>query len=384
MRHENQVAMIKRLFDHIDTGTTTMADGLYKNPVRNYSSEERLKKEQQILFRDYPLFVGLSGRLAENGCYASEMLGQVPTILVRDQQGVFRAFFNACRHRGAPVAEGCGKASRLTCPYHAWTYGLDGKLRGIPSAESFDGFDKAENGLVEFAAFEKYGMLFVVPKPKAEVVLSDIDENLAGLEDDFAAYNLDQFHHFKDATLEREMNWKICPETFMEGYHLQYLHPVSVGPLFFSNLMAFDAFGRNSRLTLPRRSLETMRDIDEADQELITHTAIIYTMFPNVTMVVQAGHIEMWRPYPDPENPGKCRVEFSLYTPKPFAGNASAEKFYQSNMNLAMRTVDDEDFVLSRKIQQGHNAEMQPELTYGLNEPALGHYAESIRTALAE
>ena len=116
MRHENQVQMIRRLFDHIDTGTTTMAPELYKNPVHNYMATDRLTREMKVLFRDFPLFVGLSGRLPENGSFATELLGETPTILVRDQDGRFRAFFNACRHRGAPVAEGCGKTSRLTCP----------------------------------------------------------------------------------------------------------------------------------------------------------------------------------------------------------------------------------------------------------------------------
>lgn len=100
------------------------------------------------LFRHYPLFVGLSGRIAKPGDYLAEDHAGLPVLLVRGDDGAARAFVNQCRHRGAPVVKGCGRASGFSCPYHAWRYDRQGDLIVIPDERSFPGVERASHGLV--------------------------------------------------------------------------------------------------------------------------------------------------------------------------------------------------------------------------------------------
>src|SRR5580698_2018725 len=127
-RHE-ELAVGRRLFGHIDGRTTDLADALFRNKTVNYSCRERAALERERLFRAVP------------------------------------AFANICRHRGAPVASGCGNARAFTCPYHGWTYDSAGKLLGTTDKVGFAGLDLASHGLVRLPAAERHGMLFVRPKP---------------------------------------------------------------------------------------------------------------------------------------------------------------------------------------------------------------------------
>ncbi|WP_416896269.1 MAG: aromatic ring-hydroxylating oxygenase subunit alpha [Minwuia sp.] len=256
MKHEDQVAMVRRVIAHVEDGTTTYAEANHRNPVSVYTCPDRFRREQETIFRKWPLLVGLSGLVGKPGDYATEDLAGIPLLLTRDRDGRVRAFANICRHRGARLVEGCGHANRLVCPYHAWTYGLDGALKGVPSGKDFDAVDKAGHGLKELHAVEKYGLIFV--QPEGEPV--DIDEAMGGLQRDIEDYGFESFHPYRHATIRREMNWKLSPETFMEAYHFETLHRNTVAPIFFPNLMPFDAFGRNSRLIVPRKRILELKD----------------------------------------------------------------------------------------------------------------------------
>ncbi|MEC9345048.1 MAG: SRPBCC family protein [Pseudomonadota bacterium] len=378
MRHDDQVAMIRELFAHIENGTQTYADSIHRNPISNYTSRERLEREREVLFRKTPIMLGLAARIREPGEYMVEDVAGREIIAVRGKDGQVRAFQNVCRHRGAPLAQGCGKTRRFTCPYHAWTYGLDGKLQVVPDSPSFEGLDKDTHGLVEVPAAERYGLLFV----QAGGGEMDIDAHLAGIGRDMEPYGFENFHHYRSLTIRRAMNWKLSPETFMEGYHLQYLHSGTVGPIFFSNLMVCHTFGPHCRLVIPRRRVLELKGRPETEWNLVPETAMVYTFFPNVTFVVQAGHIEMWRAYPDGPDPARCRVEVSVFTPQKVE-NEKAQAYYEKNIDLAIRTVDGEDFPLSERIQAGHAAHAQDAVTYGRNEAGLIHYVRTLDAALA-
>jgi phenylpropionate dioxygenase-like ring-hydroxylating dioxygenase large terminal subunit len=122
------------------------------------------------------------------------------------------AFANICRHRGAPVATGCGRTRVFSCPYHGWTYALDGKLAGIPDERSFTGIDKATQGLMPLPVGERHGMIFVRLSP-GEALEVDIDSVLAGLGEEFLAAS--QRHSFASETTPK-ISWKFGIDTFLE------------------------------------------------------------------------------------------------------------------------------------------------------------------------
>jgi len=170
----------RRLLGHIDGRTTDLAEALFRNRTVNYSCRERAALERQRLFRDRPIFMGLATRLPKAGDYLAEDVAGMPVLMTRGADGEVNAFANICRHRGAPVAQGCGNARAFTCPYHGWTYDAAGKLLGTTDKVGFAGLDLASHGLVRLPAVEKHGLMFVRPKPMApgENAVVDIDAGL--------------------------------------------------------------------------------------------------------------------------------------------------------------------------------------------------------------
>ena len=131
MNHDDEVRLITSFLDHHARHESIKAGAVTTVSVDAYRSPEIHAAERDALFRGRPQFVGLSADLPEPGTYFTRADLVVPTVLTRDEAGRARAFANVCRHRGAEVARGRGDARQLSCPYHAWTYGLDGALRRL-------------------------------------------------------------------------------------------------------------------------------------------------------------------------------------------------------------------------------------------------------------
>jgi phenylpropionate dioxygenase-like ring-hydroxylating dioxygenase large terminal subunit len=379
MQHAEQVSQSRKLLEFLDHRTTAMAGDVYRNPVADYVCREQAQRERLSLFRDYPLCMGLSCRLPNPGDFLTDDYSGMPILLVRDADGRLHALVNACPHRGARVAEGQGDGARVfTCPYHAWSYGLDGALRSRPEEASFEGFPREDCSLMRLPVVERHGMIWVLPNPDGTM---DLDAHLAGLDADLAAYDLGGYHHYETREMRRQMNWKLIIDTFLETYHISALHNESLWPLLHSNLTTFDAFGRNLRMIAARRSIEEMRAQPEAEWDLVRHSAIVNILFPNTVFIMQGDHLETWHVFPDGNDPDRAVMYISLYTPEP-ATTDSARRHWDRNFNLLMAVVRDEDFPLGEGIQAGFLAGARQEIVFGRNEPALQHYHRSIRDAL--
>jgi phenylpropionate dioxygenase-like ring-hydroxylating dioxygenase large terminal subunit len=188
-----------------------------------YSDAAVLGLERERVFRRAWQYAGRGDQAAEPGSFFTADAGGVPIVVARDQEGVLRAFLNVCRHRGSLVCEGEGRRETLQCPYHAWTYGLDGALRSAPRADREPGFDRDELGLVRVAVDSWGPFVFVNPGRDA----APLADTLGELPELVAAAGLDvdalRFHHRSSA--EYEANWKVCAENFLECYHCQVAHP---------------------------------------------------------------------------------------------------------------------------------------------------------------
>lgn len=378
MEHATQVALTRRVLDFVDRNTTELATDVYLNPVSSYTSGELAERERELLFRRHPLFFGLSCELPNPGDYRADDLSGVPVLVVRASDGKLRAFLNVCRHRGAKVATGTGSGRRMfVCPYHAFTYDLEGRLTRL-AAEGFPRLACEDMSLVAIPVAERHGLIWVRATPGAGI---DVDGLLGGLAPEFASYKLDSYSHYKTATLAKDMNWKLVIDTFLETWHVATLHRDTIGPIFQPNVNAFDAFGRNGRLIIPRRSMLQLKEEPEAGWDFLKHSAIVYTLFPNALLVWQGDHFETWRSFPVGSGTAKCIAEAALFTPtRP--DSDKAVRHWERNFDLLMRTVDAEDFPVCLDIQRGFGAGAQPHITFGRNEPALGHYHGSLRQAL--
>ena len=203
-------------------GLDAVADGLRAGqslPARWYADPELLEREQELIFRRSWQYAGRADQVAEPGRFLTVDAGPVPLVIVRGRDGELRAFVNVCRHRGSTLAEGAGNRRTLQCPYHAWTYGLDGRLRAAPRAD----FDVEGIGL-EPVRLERWGpFLFVNADAEAESLadwLGAVPAQVSELGLDVAAL---RFHHRSEWSVEA--NWKIVAENFLECYHCAVAHP---------------------------------------------------------------------------------------------------------------------------------------------------------------
>jgi choline monooxygenase len=188
-----------------------------------YTDPEVGRVERERIFRRAWQYAGRRDELAEPGSFVATHVAGLPVVLTRDRDGELRAFANVCRHRGSVVARGTGVRGTLQCPYHAWTYGLDGRLRAAPRTRDDPSFDAAELGLVPMAAGTWGPFMFVNPDADAE----PLAEALGDLPDVVRAHGLDvdglRFHHRVE--YEIRANWKIALENYLECYHCQLNHP---------------------------------------------------------------------------------------------------------------------------------------------------------------
>ncbi len=198
------------------TGTRTLPWSWYTDLVVH-------RLEQERIFRRFWQYVGRVDEVAEPGSFTTARAGDVPVVLVRDEAGVLRAFLNVCRHRGSLVCTGSGMRSTLQCPYHAWTYGLDGRLLQAPRMEREHGHAIDGPGLVPLR-LETWGpFAFVNPDADAAPLsdfLEDIPEHV-----DAAGIDVDGLRFLERWESETDANWKICAENYLECYHCPTAHP---------------------------------------------------------------------------------------------------------------------------------------------------------------
>ena len=153
MRHEVQVQLIKQLETHLDASTNVDGGGLMLNPTQVNIDPELAEREWHEFFVGHPQVIGLTGDLPASGSFMTvDDLG-VPILATRDQEGQVRAFVNSCRHRGSLLeTQERGEAKNFSCPFHNWTYGLDGTLLGLTKPDHFGDVDTSCLGLVELPA----------------------------------------------------------------------------------------------------------------------------------------------------------------------------------------------------------------------------------------
>ena len=194
-------------------------------PGAFYLSADVLDLETRHLFRDAWTCVGRADEIPSAGDYLTYDILDEPVVAIRGEDGEVRALSNVCRHRAMPLLKDTGRAKRLVCPYHAWTYDSTGQLIGAPHIADHPTFDKRECRLPQFACEVWHGFIFVNTNPDA----ASISDRLEPLSKRIAPY------HFEDMQTRFigwevwNTNWKLLVENFMEGYHLTHLHARGLG-----------------------------------------------------------------------------------------------------------------------------------------------------------
>ena len=202
-------------------------DNAWTMPKNYYTSPAVLELEREHLFGREWICIGRVEEIAKPGDHMAFQLCDEPIVAVRGEDGKVRILSNVCRHRGTLLAQGKGHSHRLVCPYHHWSYDLEGKLTGAPRMDAHKSFEKSDCHLPQFASEEWHGFLFAnvsrIPPPLAP--------RLAGLDRLIRNYHMEQqkLHWVADEVWHT--NWKCLIENFMEGYHLSPLHKTTLAPV---------------------------------------------------------------------------------------------------------------------------------------------------------
>ncbi len=301
-------------------------------PAIAYCSAELYELEQTKVFRSGWQGVCRVEQIAEPGSYYSiDLLGRA-LVVTRDRDGELHVLSRICRHRRVEVVAGAGRASSLQCPYHLWTYGLDGQLLGAPLMHEVPGFDKGEFRLPHVRHEVWHGFVFVNLDGTAE----PLAPQLAKLEPYLENYDLDGYRSVDVSDWDCPWDWKIMVENFMECYHhigphrntLEDEYPAAMswidkGDDLFSILhMSQDPkYGDQTPLLAGSSRLrpEQLREI------------IVFAIYPHFMVSLGAGFLTWMKVLP--EGPGKMRLQLDIA----MSGAALAEP---DRENLQRRLVD--------------------------------------------
>ena len=374
---EDAYDVMARLVEHYRNKSTDQVEGQWHEPVRAYRDPELWRREIQQVHGKVPLPLALSCELPGPGTYKSIDVAGTPVLITRDSRGEIHAMINVCRHRGAELlGTGTGKANRITCQYHAWSYDLKGCLLGVYGEETFGGVDKDAMGLRTLPAAEKAGIVFVSLDRDATL---DLDEWLgADLITLLEAMALDRTYHYSTRTLDGP-NWKVVIDGYLEGYHFASLHRTTVFRTNFSNMAAFDKWGPHQRNSFALRPIATAAEQpDDSNWDPALCVGAIYWLFPGLAI---AGG---WRSQVVVSLVLPGRTWDTSHTQQILAlrhepADDDERKAVEHTRDWFHDVVMDEDYATGYGVQRGLDAFEDEEFVFGRNEPGVQHFHQVLK-----
>jgi phenylpropionate dioxygenase-like ring-hydroxylating dioxygenase large terminal subunit len=372
MPRQESLELTRRVLKHFENDTLDIADHVWREPREAFVDRGRFDDDLAML-RRVPHVIGWAGEVAVPGQFTTKDVMGVPVVVVRGRDGVLRAFVNGCAHRGAQVADGCGKTRMFTCPYHGWSYNLDGRLAGAPARKMFADADLEKRGLIPLPVSEKAGLIVV--GLSADV---DVSTVLDGVAEPLSEYRFDTTHHAETRRFDIACNWKLAVDVNFEGYHFPYVHADTLDPIA-SNNSVIDTYGRNIRWAFPFRDIVQYRDLPEGDWPDQFFGTVVYGLFPSCVLILAPGTSQMLRAYPG-RSPGESVLYLSIGAPKEIT-TEDERAWYKMGIDGAALVLEGQDFPMAAACQRGLEAGVD-HVVFGRNEPLLHHLASVRKQAL--
>jgi choline monooxygenase len=309
-------------------------------PACWYRDAELAALERRAVFGATWQFAGRAALVAEPGSFFTTEIAGEPLLVVRDGEGVLHAFYNVCRHRAAPVVtEAAGKASRLRCRYHGWTYDLSGCLRGTPEFDGVLDFRREEQGLAALAVAEWGPFVWVhggASPPSLIDYLAPMPQRLAAA--------LASLRFVARREYELACNWKVYVDNYLDGgYHVNTVHPGLAGVLDYKHY-------RTELHPYTSVQVSPLKPSGPAEVAGVRsgETALYWWAFPNFMLNLYQGVMDVNLVLP--LGPERCRVVFDFW----FADSegAAAEKYMRESMAVAHQ-VQLEDMDICEEVQRG-------------------------------
>lgn len=320
---------------------TAPLEEAYTIPAPWYLDARVEQAEREQVFGRNWIAVGRADQVAAEGQFFTIEIAGEPIVVVRGSDGELRAFLNVCRHHAAAVANvPCGTVQHLRCPYHGWTYGLDGTLKGTPEFAGVCNFDRAANGLVpvRVAAWEHFVFVSLdEDAPALEQSLGDLPQRVAPLA-------LSKLHFFARKSYTMACNWKVYVDNYLDGgYHVPHLHKGLNSILDYKEY----TIKNSERYSLQSSPMVSSEEHAEFAATRTGDRACYYWVYPNFMINIYQGVMDTNLVLP--LGMDRCLVQFDFY----FADVSEAARASNAESVAVSDRIQEEDVDICESVQRG-------------------------------
>ncbi len=361
---------------HQLSGVTSDHNASASLPPACYSDDTVFGYEADAIFHHSWVGIGRTDRWKSPGDYSAMDIAGVPVLIIRDNQGELRGFANSCRHRGSQLLKGDGNCKKIRCPFHYWTYGLNGDLKLVPRMEKAIDFDRGDYGLVEFRISQALGFAFLCMDDEA----GELEDWLGDFSDIHRPWAMDKLVSTRVREFEVDCNWKIFIEVFNEYYHLPFVHPQSLNWLYPEPEDADEVTGSyTTQFGKTEGNAALMADTQ--DQALAPAKQLTgkerdgtrYTwIYPNMTFATSPDSLWMYQAYP--VTPHRSRIIQTICFPEDTVNGTEFEsrsKHYYDRYDTAL----DEDIPFLEQQQIGLSSKFAKPGRFSNLEPSVANFA---------
>ena len=312
-------------------------------PSRYYTDLDIYRAEIRQIHRKSWCYVGHVCDVAQPGMYFTDVVGEQPVLVVKDHDGVIRAFYNVCQHRGHELLKGAGKlkTKAVSCPYHAWLYRLDGRLAAAPMTEHLKNFDTSQYGLKEIAIGVAAGLIFINLDADCGAFADEMGgfgENIETFLPEVANWTVAERLHY-----DIKANWKVVVDNFSEAYHIPIAHP-QLSRVLEQEMMEF--------VEQPRWTFNRFKSKSGFPGLELTPGSPYYAWqaWPHLCMLSLPGSSNLVVLRMKPDGVDRCAERVDIYTP---AGPAQSDPKLLAVRDLFMHMFNIEDISIVESVQRG-------------------------------
>jgi phenylpropionate dioxygenase-like ring-hydroxylating dioxygenase large terminal subunit len=324
-------------------------------PKSVYTSEEFAAHEMDAIFRNEWYCAGRASALSKPGDYITLELAGQPIMVIRGRDGALRAQSNVCLHRMSILLQANGNCGTIVCPYHGWTYNLDGTLRGAPAMTHNAGFDKTDYRLPQMRCEEWLGWVMVTLNPD----IPSPRQKLADVEALIADYGMEAYVENFQERFVWNTNWKVLAENFMESYHLPVCHSQTIGGLSKLDEMVcppglptfnYHTILKDDTLKIGLAHPSNTRMVGERRR-----TTFLLAVYPSLLITLTPGYF--WYLSLHPHGAGQVRVIFGGGLSPDFANDPDSQSHF-SQLKTLLDDVNIEDKGCTERVYRGLCSDM--------------------------